>query len=182
MMETLNEEANSLLDTFQIYLQTLISQSLDSNFVKEIVKEQGLRKFNIQTILIHSQVTLFLFRWIFFNQHCGYWRSLDSAKKRNVEGNNQNEKTISGLCIFFRQTPEGHGYSPFAVQELLEAHPGLELRCVTSGDKSCDTCGGRNPTRSFEFQPLTYSFDTLDIMEGKPSAKVCFISCMLLDM
>lgn len=61
-METLNEEANSLLDTFQIYLQTLISQSLDSNFVKEIVKEQGLRKFNIQTILIHSQVTLFLFR------------------------------------------------------------------------------------------------------------------------
>jgi hypothetical protein len=43
MMEELNEEANSMIDTFQIYLQTLISQALDSNFVKEIVKEQGIK-------------------------------------------------------------------------------------------------------------------------------------------
>ena len=42
-MEALNEEANSMIDTFQIYLQTLISQALDSNFVKEIVKEQGIK-------------------------------------------------------------------------------------------------------------------------------------------
>ena len=43
-METLNREADGIIDTFQIYLQTLISQALDSNFVQEIVKEQGIHK------------------------------------------------------------------------------------------------------------------------------------------
>ena len=66
----------------------------------------------------------------------------------------------------------GYVSSTFPPQELLESHPGLDLQCVTSGDKSCEICGGKNPTRNFEFQPLTYSFDTLDIMEGKPPTKV----------
>lgn len=129
MMEALNEEANSMIDTFQIYLQTLMSQALDSNFVKEIVKEQD--DYFLTSIAAVED------HWI--------------LPKRNML------KEIIKMK------------KPF--QELIETHPGLELRCVTSGDKSCDSCNGRNPTRSFEFQPLSYSFDTLDIMEGKPSNK-----------
>ncbi|KZS18736.1 Uncharacterized protein APZ42_015308 [Daphnia magna] len=130
MMEALNEEANSMIDTFQIYLQTLMSQALDSNFVKEIVKEQD--DYFLTSIAVVED------HWI--------------LPKRNML------KEIIKMK------------KPF--QELIETHPGLELRCVTSGDKSCDSCNGRNPTRSFEFQPLSYSFDTLDIMEGKPSNKM----------
>ncbi|XP_057381861.1 uncharacterized protein LOC130704459 [Daphnia carinata] len=129
MMEALNEEANSIMDTFQIYLQTLMSQALDSNFVKEIVKEQD--DYFLTSIAAVED------HWI--------------LPKRNML------KEIIKMK------------KPF--QELIETHPGLELRCVTSGDKSCDSCNGRNPTRSFEFHPLSYSFDTLDIMEGKPSNK-----------
>jgi hypothetical protein len=40
-MDTLNEEATAIIDTFQIYLQTMISQALDSNFLSEIVREKG---------------------------------------------------------------------------------------------------------------------------------------------
>lgn len=45
MMDALNEEATSMIDTFQIYLQTLISQALDSNFLTEISKENGRLSF-----------------------------------------------------------------------------------------------------------------------------------------
>ena len=57
-------------------------------------------------------------------------------------------------------------------QELLESHPVVNVQCVKNSDKLCDVCSGRNATRSFIFQPLTYNLDTLDIREGKSSAKV----------
>ena len=57
----------------------------------------------------------------------------------------------------------------FFSQELLERHPGLDLRCMTRSDKLCDCCSERYATRSFKFQQLTYRSDTLDIMEGEPT-------------
>lgn len=45
-MDTLNEEATAMIDTFQIYLQTMISQALDSNFLTEIVREKGKCLYN----------------------------------------------------------------------------------------------------------------------------------------
>lgn len=62
MMEALNEEANSMIDTFQIYLQTLMSQALDSNFVKEIVKEQGIKRKNVRLYMVSLPFDPILFR------------------------------------------------------------------------------------------------------------------------
>ena len=42
--ETLNKEVNGIIDAFQIYLQTLLSQAVDSNFIQEIIKENGISK------------------------------------------------------------------------------------------------------------------------------------------
>ena len=44
LRETLNKEVNGIIDAFQIYLQTLISQAVDSNFIQEIIKENGISK------------------------------------------------------------------------------------------------------------------------------------------
>ena len=42
LLETLVNEADGIVDAFQIYLQILLSRALNSNFVQEIVKEQGI--------------------------------------------------------------------------------------------------------------------------------------------
>ena len=42
LLETLVNEADGIVDAFQIYLQIFLSRALNSNFVQEIVKEQGI--------------------------------------------------------------------------------------------------------------------------------------------
>ena len=64
MMETLNEEGQAMTDTFQIYLQTMISQALDSNFLREIAKEQGEGPLLNKK---HSKVPLFLRPVLFYS-------------------------------------------------------------------------------------------------------------------
>lgn len=58
MMKALNEEGSMMVDTFQIYLQTLISQALDANFLVEISKENGMRQMQISTIKSSSVCTM----------------------------------------------------------------------------------------------------------------------------
>lgn len=60
----------------------------------------------------------------------------------------------------------------YKMKELLDTFPEIELRCVTSGDKTCDCCSGRNPTRSFEFRPYKYDPVTLDRIDVKTALKV----------
>lgn len=48
-----------MVDPFQIYLQTLISQSLDTNFLNEIIKENGTWT-NMIMSLLPIELTIFL--------------------------------------------------------------------------------------------------------------------------
>ena len=60
-MDTLNEEATAMIDTFQIYLQTMISQALDSNFLSEIVREKGI---NVHITIENDAISTFIFLFL----------------------------------------------------------------------------------------------------------------------
>ena len=60
-MDTLNEEATAMIDTFQIYLQTMISQALDSNFLSEIVREKGI---NVHVTIENDAISTFIFLFL----------------------------------------------------------------------------------------------------------------------
>jgi len=130
------DEGVAILDTFKIYLQTLLSQALDSNFLKEITKEKD--EYFLTSISAVEE----------------HWVAPRSA-------------ILSGKILWKKD-----------LLKTVETHPIFNLSCVTSGEKSCDSCGGRNPTRKFQFQSRTYELETLEEIEKSKSSPHVYLLCL----
>ena len=58
----------------------------------------------------------------------------------------------------------------------MEFYPIFELNSVTSGEKCCASCGGRNPTRKLTFQTVMYQYETLKMTDSNQSVQVRTLS------
>jgi len=129
------DEGVAILDTFKIYLQTLLSQALDSNFLTEITKEND--EYFLTSISAVEE----------------HWVAPRSA-------------ILSGKITWKKD-----------LLKIVETHPIFSLSCVTSGEKTCDSCAGRNPTRKFQFHSKTYELETLEESESSKSSHV-YLLCL----
>ena len=101
LLETLLNEAGGIADQFKIYLQTLLSRTLDSNFFQEIFKEQGIAyiSYAISNLYFHIKYDLF-YRRLLFTKYYGSIDRLVFAQDEHVEGIDQNEETFPGNPFF----------------------------------------------------------------------------------
>ena len=60
---------------------------------------------------------------------------------------------------------------------MVELHPELGLRVITSGDKKCEVCSCKNPIRSFDFRPHTYNYETLEVVTANPALSKVTSEC-----
>jgi len=130
------DEGIAISDTFKVYLQTLLSQALDSNFLVEIAKEKD--EYFLTSIAAVEE------HWV-----------------------------CPRLAIFAHKITWKKD-----LLKMVEMHPVFDLSCVTSGEKTCDSCGGRNPTRKFHFQCRTYEIESLRESESNKLSPRMYLLCL----